>query len=220
MRNPRPEQLDLINKYTPAQTPPLKAEELIVFTFVGADNILNRSQSRWRTQELIQLAKLCPGLPLTLDHEWDDVSKVQGIIFDSRITKVNNPDIVDTAINSAGNAPINNAIITTEGLLQLEFDAAIPINSQILEALRFGLLGKVSFGGFRFRDILCPICNQSFSSSACPHSIPWGSSVGMGVENENTAPYYVRTDVYDLLECSIVLAPNLPMAGVKLRLFQ
>ncbi len=203
MINPTQEQLDLINKHTPNQTTPLKAEELIVITCIGADNFLCRTQGRWRTQELIQLARFCPGLPLTLNHDWDDVSKTQGIIFDSRVIKVNNINTIDTVKNSGGNAIVNEAVSRVEGLTRLEIDIAIPINSQILEALRFGLVSKVSLGGFRYRDRLCPICNLSFSSSSCPHSIPWDTTGGR-IESRNTAPYYIRADVFDLSECSFV----------------
>lgn len=212
MINPTSEQLELINRYTPAQLPPLVAEELIVLTFIGADNILNRSRSRWRTKELIQMASLCPGLPLTLDHDWEDVSKVQGVIFDSRVSKVSDINILNAAKNSAGNVLINEAIISVEGLIHLEFDAAIPVNSQVLEALRLGLIGKVSLGGFRFRERICPICNRSLSLPDCPHKIPWDNT-----EDALTVPYYIRADIYDLMEASIVLTPNLPGAGIKLR---
>jgi hypothetical protein len=133
------------------------------------------------------------------------------LIFDARVSRSTDLSLLDLA----GNSAINQEIFKKEGILQVEFDAAFPINSQALEGLRFGLLNKVSLGGFRFRSIDCPLCNMSFIRPECQHTIPW---VSMDGNSESiTAPYYIRSGVYDLTECSLILCPNLPGAGILRR---
>lgn len=209
------DQLKLINQFTPEQLEPLQAEEIEIISFIGADNLINRGLGKWGTDELATLAKLLPGLPFTLDHDWGDVSKTQGIIFDARVNKFGvAPEPILTA---AGNFDWNRRIVAEEGYITCEFDVAIPSSSPALGGLRFGQLNTVSLGGFNYRDHICPLCKASFSDERCPHLIPevW---MGWTVDTDKRfAPYYVRSGVYDLGEASLVTIPNLPGAGVRRR---
>lgn len=82
------EEVDKVNLFTPSSLEPLRADELVKIQVVGANNLINRSSGKWGFQELMQLAQLLPGLPFLLDHAWEDVSSVQGLIFQAGVEVV------------------------------------------------------------------------------------------------------------------------------------
>lgn len=209
---PTAEQLELINQYTPANLPPLTAEELVVCHFVAADNLVNRGKGKWHPSAMRELADLMPGLPFTLDHDWDEVGKTQGIIFESWVGEYEFAP--NWAISRAGNDTVNRAIVAQEKYLTVECLTYFPVRSEFVEGIRLGLFNGVSMGGFSYADILCPICETPFEDKHCPHYVPspWGDT-----DDDETAPYYIRFGVLDLLELSQVLAPNLPAAGIVRR---
>ena len=84
-KNPTPEQVAKINQYTPKDATPLESSEIVVVEIEIADNLLNRSYGVWDTETLDEIAKLIPGLPITLDHNWSQVSLEQGKFFDSGV---------------------------------------------------------------------------------------------------------------------------------------
>ena len=238
------EAIEKVNWLTPAQLEPLRPEEIVILTFIGADNLLNRGLGKWDVNDLPKLAALLPGLPLTLDHDWDQVSKVQGVIFEARVVHervpVINPDhwtkpdltysqdgrnyaVFTTKkdklapIARAGNFEWNRRIVAEEGYQTCEFDVAFPANSPALQGLRFGQLSSISLGGFNYKDHICPLCKTSFSDERCPHFIPEAWAGRTHETDEQVAPYFIRSGVFDLTEASIVLNPNLPGAGVKQR---
>lgn len=204
------EQLVLINRYTPASMPPVEAEEVVSVTFIATDNLLTRSLGKWSEEDLDAIARLLPGLPFTLDHDWSDVAKSQGIVYDARV--IRSTTAPAGAMDRAGNSSQNQEIVKREGYITVEADVAFPVTSPVLSGLKFGLIGNVSLGGFVYSDVLCPICKTSFDDKHCPHYVPdrgWGAE-----SDENVAPYFIRQGVYDLGELSIVLIPNIPAAGV------
>lgn len=210
------EQLEKINRFTPVQLPPLEAHEVCVVSFVGADNLLNRGLGKWIEADLAVLTKLLPGLPFTLDHDWGEVAKGQGLIFDARMLK--SQSAPQDALNQAGNFDVNRQVVAKEGHVQVEFDVSFPMRSAALEGLRFGWLGAVSMGGFNYKDIVCPLCQTSFDDKHCPHYAPdpsWGLTADVG--EGKVAPYYIRSQVFDLGEVSLVLIANLPKARVRRR---
>lgn len=206
---PSPEQLSRINQYTPANLPELTAEEIVWTSIVVADNLLNRGLGKWSSEDMPRIVDLLPGLPFTLDHDWDEVSKTQGIIFDSELKTAD--EAPADVLGAAGNLYWNNQIVEKEGFTQAIAHVAFPASSAAVTGLKFGLLNTVSMGGFRFTDILCPLCSTSFEDKHCPHYVPdpWYST-----DDENFAPFYVRYGVNDLGEVSFVEIPNLPGAGV------
>lgn len=209
---PTEEQLALINQYTPANLPPVTADEVIVIHFVAADNLVNRGKGKWHISAMSELTDLLPGLPFTLDHDWDEVGKTQGIVFEAWAGKY--AEAPSWALDRAGNRELNQKIVAAEGYLTVECNVYFPLRSEFVEGLRLGLFNGVSMGGFTYTDILCPLCDDSFNSKHCPHYAP---SPWDDFGDEETAPYYIRYEVTDLLELSQVLAPNLPAAGLVRR---
>lgn len=190
---------------------PIRAEEVAIASFVMADNLVNRSLGKWIKKDLAILANLAIGLPFTLDHDWDSVEKSQGVIFDGRLVQ---KDGDRRLLDRAGNYKLNQDVVASEGHWQAIVDVAFPSYSRAIPALRFGQAGAVSAGGFGYKDYWCPICNTSFNDENCPHGIPEPQR-GLTFEYDNRiAPYYIRKDVYDLGEISLVLIGNLPNAGI------
>lgn len=206
IRHPNSAELAIYHGYQPRDTDPVGADEIALVEFTIADNLLNRSNSRWHPTALPELVELCPGLNLSLDHDWDAVEKSQGLIITAWqiIDAVAPPKL----IKAAGNEDYNRQILSKEGYRSIHCDVAFRITSPTLDSLRFCEVQYVSQGGFDFGDIWCPICNDSYYGD-CPHHLP--SDVGMRGE---PMPYYERKDVCDLGEVSLVLIPNLPGARV------
>lgn len=208
-RRPTKDDLNLINQYQPRDAEPLTEDELLCFEFIGADNLLNRSGSKWHYTAIQQLADRMAGLKLLLDHDWDEVDKSQALIF--RAWVETEPTAPIAVMEAAGNGTYNRSIVADEGYISLHFDCAIRASSPLVDALRFAEVGNISLGGFQYKDIWCPICDCSFYSDDCPHYI------GYHWDDEKSnlvMPYYERKDVFDLGEASIVTIPNLPGAKV------
>lgn len=212
MGMPSEKQLALINTFLPSGAPPLTQSEVITVPFVAADNLVNRSLDRWDIPSLAAMAKLLPGLPSLLDHDWDDVSKTWGKIYNAQLVRTQ--DASREVLDRAGNLSANQQIAAQEGLAQVVCEVFAPADSPVIQALKSGLIGGMSTGGFRFTDYHCPLCNSSFSDAACPHVPPdpyWGLLPG---EDSSIAPYAIRVGLFDMGEASVVTIPNLPNAGV------
>jgi hypothetical protein len=209
IRHPSPEQLGILQRYLPRDVEPLTADEVCLVEFVAADNLVNRSQSRWYPTALPELVDLIPGLNLMLDHDWGEVSKNQGLIISAWLMQDLTAPI--DLIEAAGNGKYNRKIIEAEGYQSIHFDAAMRINSPLVDALRFCEVQFISQGGFAFNDIWCPTCCTSYYEADCPHLLPsyYGDD-----DNLTIMPYYERKDVTDLGEISLVTIPNLPGARV------
>jgi hypothetical protein len=152
---------------------------------------------------------LAPGITVTLDHDWENINKVQGRVFDAKYEEEEPPY---NELAKAGNFELNSWIVGDEGYAKLELKAIIPVDSPILESLWLGTISYVSLGNFTIEDLWCPLCDCSFYDAACPHLIP--SLVES--DTEITAPFYIRKGSKDLGEVSLVLIPNLPGAKVEL----
>ena len=210
IRHPTPAQLDLINNnYQPRDVEPLTADEICLVEFVAADNLVNRSKARWHPTALPELVDLIPGVNLMRDHDWDDVSKNEGLVISAWLVRDVTAPI--EIIEAAGNGKFNRQIIEAEGYHSIHFDAAIRIASPLMDALRYCQVQYLSQGGFEYTDIWCPICNCSYHDDDCPHLLPsyWGND-----DPKFTMPYYERKDITDLGEISLVTIPNLPGARV------
>lgn len=209
IRHPDPNQLAIIHRYQPRDTEPLTADEICFVEFVAADNLVNRSKSRWHPTALPQLTDLVPGLNLMLDHDWNEVGKNQGLCISAWLMRDVTAPI--ELIEAAGNGRHNRKIIEAEGYQSLHFDAAIRVNSPLMDALRYCEVQFISQGGFEYQDIWCPLCDCSYHDDACPHFLP---SYWKDEDTKYTMPYYERKDVTDLGEISLVTIPNLPGARV------
>jgi hypothetical protein len=183
--------------------------QVVVVEITAADNLMNRGRGKWSKDSLLKLAMLAPGITVTLDHDWENINKVQGRVFDAKYEEEEPPD---NELAKAGNFELNSWIIGDEGYAKLELKAIIPVDSPILESLWLGTISYVSLGNFTIEDLWCPLCDCSFYDDKCPHLIP--SLVES--DTEITAPFYIRKGSKDLGEVSLVLIPNLPGAKVEL----
>ena len=163
-------ELDMINDFIPTSLDKLEAGDLIAVRFRATDNLLNRSYGKWGLDELPILKNLLLGLPLTLDHAWEDIGKTQALIFNAEIRQYQAPK---WAIDRAGNGKVNQQVIKQEGgYFSLEFDAAFSPDAPAVRALQFGKLQSISLGGFEYEDHICPLCGVSFEDESCPHLQP------------------------------------------------
>lgn len=202
--HPTPEEMLKIKKFSRAES-----HQVVVVEITAADNLMNRSRGKWSIDSLQKLAMLSPGITVTLDHDWDNISKVQGRVFDA-YCEIEEPPYEDLA--KAGNFDLNRWIVGEEGYAKLELKAIIPVDAPILESLWLGMTSYVSLGNFTVDDLWCPLCDHSFYDAKCPHLIPSPYET----DGELTAPFYIRKGSKDLGEVSLVLIPNLPGAKVEL----
>lgn len=194
-------------KFASADLEPPSAESLVCLRFIFADNLVGRSLKTWSTKALDSIAQRLPGMPFTLDHNWDEVDEVRGTIYDA--VRMQFDTAPDKFINNYAKAD-NKAIIKRDGWQPVVGKVALRGDSDTLNQIAMGTGNKVSIGGFEVTDIWCPLCNCSFyDREICTHvpPSPWYEG------DENTAPYTIREDVCDMGEASLVLIPNAPSAG-------
>jgi hypothetical protein len=211
MGTPTDKQLAVINQFIPVGMPPMTACDVVTIPFVAADNLVNRSLDCWDAVSLRKMAQLLPGLPMTLDHDWEDTSKEWGRIYTAEF--VRSQTAPEGAIDRAGNANSNRQIVAKHGFNQVIFEVFAPIDSPVVKALKHGHSGGVSTGGFQFTDYHCPSCDKSFYDEICPH-VPPDRWMGITEDDPDVAPYAIRTGLFDIGEVSIVTMPNLPNAGI------
>lgn len=204
--------MDLINQYVPLGLPPLESYQVRTAYFIVADNLLNRSLGKWTQNELNQIRDLLPGLPFMLDHDWNEVGKTQGLIYSSGVMQLEPQRQV---LDRVGYGKENSKVVQKEGGYYATVAAvSFPADSPVIDRLRFGHFGAVSLGGFTYEDHWCPLCDTSFTDSACPHGIPMPEYGLLASNDEAIAPYYIRKNLTDAGELSNVWCGNLPGAGV------
>jgi hypothetical protein len=210
---------DKIISFGSADIPSPRIEDIEVFRFIVADNTIGRSNKTWSRGALDSIASRLVGMPHTEDHNWNEVCEAFAIAFKSKVYELD--DIPKSMIDNYAYAE-NKKIIQAQGwtpavvwvgtyteacAIANEMEDLIEFYSQI----RLGVGGKVSIGGFDFNDIICPLCNVSFTDrTVCSHTPPeycWE-------EDENTAPYMIRDKVTDMGELSRVLIPNSPSCSM------
>ena len=201
-------------RYAPVGLEPLGADGVVVVHAIAADNFVNRGLGKWDVPSLKALAKMLPGLPFQANHDWYDVESVAGTILRAVTLQLENPP--EWALDRAGNKALNKMAIERDGgYFATVTEMVVPTSMPILNTIRAGAFA-VSLGGFAFSDFVCPLCDCSFFEERCPHRIP---DYFYREGDEQYAPFYIRSGVYDLGELSLVAIPNLPAAGI-LRAFQ
>jgi len=203
---PTASDLKLIEKYQPLGYTPSVTDGVIA-TFIAADNMVDRSLARWSPKSLEALAKLPCGLPLILDHETDDVEETQGLIFDSGLIRIDNPDAYFT--DTFTNKTYNRQIAQKEGYIGYVLKVFLAPDNPLINAFKYGV-GSVSLG-YMFSDLYCPLCGVSFWDDKCPHLIPLEES---DRADNRYAPYREKMNPVEVYELSLVVEPNLPRASL------
>lgn len=214
---PTPEQAKLYNQFLPVGFPFVEPSEFAVYYLRVADNLINRSLSRWTEPDLLKMTEKLPGIPVTLDHDWENNIKAHSLVISAGISVIPYEEIEEhpwllQKMETKNLLEENMGIVKKEGYISAIAQVAIPMfSSPILQKIRFGLLNAVSLGGFEFQDLRCPICQTSFfDRKKCLHKIPTDDNQG----EQNVAPFSERIGIVDLNEASFVLVPNLPAAGI------
>lgn len=204
--------LSKLNNFRPAGFPLIAEEQMVAVYFVVEDKLINRSKGKWAEKDLVKMAKMLDqmGLPHILNHNWEAVEDVQGIIIEANLVRSKPPAELLDALQ---NGELNRQIVKGEEFVQVVATVAFPANSGIVDKLKIGLGRAVSLGGFSFKDYVCPVCNTSFSFKNCPHYIP-DSWTEWDADPALVAPYYIRDGLYDLGELSTVVIANLPGASL------
>jgi hypothetical protein len=176
-------------------------ENIQTVDIVACDNLITGDQRQWHADILTQAASESIGLigkPFTLDHNWERVEEVQGIIYDAKILNLTEapPRIVRTPY-----ASLNKKIIKNEGYRPVVVKVAFYSYGGILMQQALGCLKYVSFGGLSFTDPECRYVPPSRWWQPCQEELT--------ANNLKLADYAVRVGSLWFSELSQVLVPNL-----------
>ena len=137
---PSSAELEKINTLTNVD---LKAEQVLVFTLVSADENVDRSADQFTTKALKEMAGLSVDKPYLADHSWK-TSSVIGKIFDASVSKGR--------------------------LIQKVYVPVVAKNADMIDGMLYGTHNKVSVGfSMGAEDYVCSSCSKSLYSMDCPH---------------------------------------------------
>jgi hypothetical protein len=207
---PTPEQLLKIQSLGSAALPQVSSDDLEIIPFIATDNLVARSLTKWALPALDTIAKLLPGLPFQLNHNWSEIGTITGLVFEAKVLALN--QIPAELLQY----PHNDHIFQTEGYYPIIAHIAFPKTSTLLAGIQLGALTTVSIGGFKPTAYHCPWCNVPFDDPECPHVPPaWWRD-----DSTYTAPYIIRADTSDLGELSLVTIPDVPGAKTILNKYK
>jgi hypothetical protein len=211
---PTDQQLKTIRGYGSAVLPEVNSEELEIVPFIASDNFVSRSKRKWTIQALDSITRLLPGLSYQLDHDWDEVDTVRGLVFEAKRLQLDS--VPYEILAAAGNEDLNRTVFSSEGYSPVIAHVAFPATSQLLSGLQLGAIGRVSIGGFMATDVCCPECDTSFRNPKCPHYPPsrWWP------DDPDTTDYAIWQDTTDLCELSLVTIPDVPGAQTILNKYK
>ena len=219
--HPTPDQLALMNACKKKGQADFAANEMISVPILASDNLLREDLTVWQDLSLESMRDSYRGQVLTMDHDWEQVNKALGFVYDAELFRFDNPGpsqlnlILDNSINAA----LDYEVIKKCGKYQAVICyAAIPADSPAINAIRYLQLNDVSTGGYiRHQSYECPLCGGDFGKED-PHYKPdWGSLmlVAWGdIEPEDVAPYAFYNAVHFSKELSFVTAGNVPSARI------
>jgi hypothetical protein len=174
------------------------AEEIEVVPFIATDNLVARSRTKWPLPALDKIAQLVVGKPFELNHDWDDVGAIVGVVFSAEVLHLER--VPEAYLLQKG----SRDVFQDEGYHPVIAQVAFPRTSTLLSGLQLGAVPNVSIGYFKVTDLICPWCDVSFYDEDCPHvpPSPWYSDYSL------TAPYAIRADTTDMGELSSVVIPD------------
>jgi hypothetical protein len=177
----------------------VEASEIEVVPFIATDNLVARSRTKWALPALDTIARLLVGKPFELNHDWDDVGAIVGVVFDAKVLHLSSvpaPYLLQKK---------SSDVFQSEGYHPVIAEVAFPRTSTLLSGLQLGAVPNVSIGYFTTTDLICPWCETSFNNyDDCPHipPSPWWRDCS------TTAPYAIRADTTDMGELSSVVIPD------------
>jgi len=210
-----PDTLNKINSFRPHGHPEYSDSDISTFHILASNNLLHCDLFRWDLPSIKQMARTYPGKPLMLDHDWEDVLKQCGFVYDATLLHYANPspELKEYMLSRSPRPEIDSKILEQEGLYQLLCHVVTETSHPITNDLQYNRKINASIGGFSDKQTYCPICNTSFEDDDCPHYLPVGKIHG-NVKAENIAPYWIRGGYIDTAELSLVMAGNCPSARV------
>jgi hypothetical protein len=210
-----PDTLNKINSYRPQGHPEYSQSDVSSFHILASNNLLHSDLFRWNLPSLKQMARTYPGKPLMLDHDWEDVLKQCGFIYDASLLHYAHPspELKAHMLAHSPKPELDKAIIEKEGLYQLLCHCATETSHPITNDLQYNRKINASIGGISLKESYCPICLTSFEDQFCSHYMPGGKIHG-NVKPENIAPYWIRGGFLNTMELSLVMAGNCPTARV------
>lgn len=213
MGTPNPEQLAKIQTHAPkgiTQT----ADRFVSVPMLASHNLMSYSNGVWNLDSLEAMARLFPGKPVELNHNWDEIQDCTGLLYDAFLVK--SMDAPAHILNAADFFDINRQIVAKDGFIGLIIMAAFPVESAVVDAIAQSRARGVSTGGLTTGEYWCPLCDLSFEDANCPHVPPHPILLHFYGNDPNMdfAPYYIRCGFHTAIEISLVVSGNLPGAEV------
>lgn len=219
--HPTPEQLEKMNRFRPKGAEKYKSQNVVSVAYSASNNFVHQGNSAWSINALRNMAQQMPGRPFTANHDWYEVDRVQGLIYDAEVTI---SDRVSEAIVSQIDRDHNLAILQADGYAELILYVMFEHDSQTVKDIYYRRKGDVSTGGFvDTSKYYCPLDGSrfgdgdSFCECAEGHLLPhpmlqiWFYD---DEELEKCAPYYIMDVVTESVETSHVLVGALPAAKI------
>ena len=202
-------------------------DEFCLFTILASDNLVNRSYRKWHQTLLRDICEQSIGVPFLLNHDWDDAEEIIGIVVNTELKTYS--EIPEGYKQVRGYEEVNKKIVDKEGLQVAYFTVAVPKECEAKGKIEQGIYKGVSTGGFlESYELICPNCSaekgrevsflevDKMGDYVCPHQMPYSFMNPQFNEDENYnfADYMEINGVYDAIELSVVVSPNLPNAKV------
>jgi len=210
---PSDAQLSLIQRQAPKGVI-YHAENFVSVPILVSHNFMSHSNGVWHSDSLEAMARLFPGHPIALDHNWDEVESAVGFIYDAFTIRTIDAPI--NILNAADYFDVNRQILAKDGFIALILQAAFPVASAAAMAIGESRARYVSTGGLASRETTCPHCNTSFDDPLCPHDEPHPLTLYFYGDDPsfNFATHYIRGQFLAAIESSLVVMGNLPGAEI------
>ena len=218
MGTPSAEQLALMQSHAPKGVT-YTADQFISVPMLASHNLMSFSNGVWDGASLEAMARLFPGKPAQLNHEWDEVEDCIGLLYDAFL--VRSMDAPANILNASDFFDVNRQIVAKDGFVALIVMAAFPVESAVVDAIAQSRARGVSTGGLTTGEYWCPTCNLSFERDPsrevnCHHAPPHPILLYLYGDDPSVefAPYYIRMGFHTAIEMSLVVSGNLPGAEV------